>query len=421
VIQSLTCPSLQLSYVKELGESSIHYEAASRLLIDIDPEDPYGVDLSLVRKTIMTWNDLNPEICKTRDTERFCFFIGLVHDLGIRQSDRTNIVPYYQRAADAELPCALTMLGQMYTTGRLVNIDTRRGIKYLKRAIQLGNTDAMCDLAMIYKEGIHAKVDLDEFLKLLEQAKDKGSYRAAALLGQCYIEGYGQSDIPNGAAMITDAAKSGDLVATSLLGFLMYKGICCEMDKCAAIKLWEVTSKKGSVIGCILLGKAIMKEITRGTFRGYEVLEDRLSSLTLAIRISNSAEAMTLIARVYRRLDLYFKPTLKSAVLQGNPKACYINAKEIYLSHRFKVGPGVNYIADALLEKACVPRLPVVFQYLAGIYALEMKSNFDLVGSGSLGGKEMYEKSLKYYISACHYGPDRTKSKFFFPPSYIHM
>ena len=89
-----------------------------------------------------------------------------------------------RRHVENEVPEAITMLGDAYQRGHygLVKSD-KKAAKIWKRAVELGNVDAMVDLGLSYEKGLGVKLDKKKALQLFRMAADRGDAFAQSNLG----------------------------------------------------------------------------------------------------------------------------------------------------------------------------------------------------------------------------------------------
>ncbi|EKE83753.1 tetratricopeptide repeat protein [Idiomarina xiamenensis] len=86
---------------------------------------------------------------------------------------------YMQLAAQQGMPEALEQLGRYYHTGRLVQVDTERAIRYLREAASLGNLPAQLRLADILIAGNGSPYDFEQAYHWLHNAvtADRGQHQ----------------------------------------------------------------------------------------------------------------------------------------------------------------------------------------------------------------------------------------------------
>jgi TPR repeat protein len=153
-----------------------------------------------------------------------------------------------------EVPEAITHLGITYRYGQLGLVKSdKKAAKFLKRAVELGDVDAMVFLGDIYDTGSGVKMDKKKAERLVRMAADRGdafgqnnlgvllhseekfeeAVRYYALsanqgytyaensLGCCYRDGAGtEVDLGKARYWFERAAAKGDEIATRNLAYL---------------------------------------------------------------------------------------------------------------------------------------------------------------------------------------------------------
>lgn len=71
-------------------------------------------------------------------------------------------VNYMRQAADQGLPAALEQLGRYYSQGKLVQMDKRRAVIYLRESSALGNVNAQIQLAELFIDGHGSPYDYED-------------------------------------------------------------------------------------------------------------------------------------------------------------------------------------------------------------------------------------------------------------------
>jgi hypothetical protein len=153
-----------------------------------------------------------------------------------------------------EVPEAITFLGSAYRRGHfgLVKSD-KKAAKIWKRAVELGNVDAMIFLGEFYEHGsgvkldrkkaerlyrmgadrgdagaqsnlgafLHAEKKLEEAFRYFELAADQGYTSGETCLGYCYMDGEGtELDLGKARYWLERAAAKGDDKAIEFLARL---------------------------------------------------------------------------------------------------------------------------------------------------------------------------------------------------------
>ena len=123
-------------------------------------------------------------------------------------------------AGDAD---AARVLGRGYRNGEFGTIDNALAVKFLRKAVELGDPAAMLDLAAFATKGIGMEKDEAEADRLVHRAAEAGYVRAYAVLGLFYIVKYASGWMPDPSEAIkwlTRGADAGDPDALWYLGSL---------------------------------------------------------------------------------------------------------------------------------------------------------------------------------------------------------
>ena len=92
------------------------------------------------------------------------------------------------------------------------------GIRWIKRAIEQGNIEAIALLGQIYFEGINIRRDNSEAINYFKKASDRGDNRSTTLLAIAHLYGLGTTaDLEKAAKLLKKADKQADFVAGCLL------------------------------------------------------------------------------------------------------------------------------------------------------------------------------------------------------------
>ena len=126
-----------------------------------------------------------------------------------------------RRNAEADVPEAITHLAGCYEDGDYGLVKSaKKAAKIYKRAVELGDTNAMTGLAIMYMAG-EFKLDKKKALQLWRMAADRGHPRAQKNLGLAYWRGDGCSqDLEEARRWLTLAALQGCDEAKSALADL---------------------------------------------------------------------------------------------------------------------------------------------------------------------------------------------------------
>lgn len=161
--------------------------------------------------------------CKAKITGKPCP-LCLVKD---PRSDQESLA-LLRRHVENEVPEAIYVLGSFYMVGRYgLQKNTKKAAKIFKRAVELGNADAMSTLGALYKEGNGVKIDKKKALQLWSMASDRGHAYAQLNIGvQLHING----KVDEAFRLFELSARQGLAPAEFELGRRYAAGIGVEPD-----------------------------------------------------------------------------------------------------------------------------------------------------------------------------------------------
>ena len=173
-----------------------------------------------------------------------------------RASYRKDLPTYLaliRRHAENDVPEAITELGDLYRDGSNGLVKSmKKSAKFYKRAVELGNVEAMANLGNQYLRGEGVKLDRKKAMELFRMAQNRGHAYASCALAN-----------------------------------LVEKDDCLE-----AFRLYKFAAERGHAIGCYSVGRCY--DIGQGTeedldeakrwyeraaANGYEPSRDRLAAL----------------------------------------------------------------------------------------------------------------------------------------------
>lgn len=178
-----------------------------------------------------------------------------------------ELLRLYQIAADARVPKAEYLLSRLLENKGLACPSSTKGNIWLYRAVQGDYPDALCDYGksefLIAQLADTVTDEENIFFKSayehLKKADELGNSNAAALLGQMYYGGFGVAkDYAEALAWFKKGMDHGDADAQALYGGMIYNGEGIKRDEGRGAKIVEEAYFKGSAEGERLF-KAINK------------------------------------------------------------------------------------------------------------------------------------------------------------------
>jgi hypothetical protein len=143
-----------------------------------------------------------------------------------------------------EVPEAITSLGNGYRYGHYGLVKSeKKAAKIWKRAVELGEVDAMVDLGILYNSGIGVKLNKKKAERLYHTAADRGHALAQYNLGLLL---YSQKKIEEAFRYYALSADQGFTPAENNLGCCYHTGEGTEVDLGKARYWFERAAAKGN-------------------------------------------------------------------------------------------------------------------------------------------------------------------------------
>ncbi len=151
---------------------------------------------------------------------------------------RTALDLALARANERNDPKSMTLGGELYANGLGIARDDAKAAEWYKKAVDLGDREAMFALAMMQIAGRAGPANREEGARLLAQSAKLGKAAAAYNLGLLYLEGQTfPQDIKRAAELFTQAAKAGNPEAQYALATFYKEGRGVEKNPVEAAKL----------------------------------------------------------------------------------------------------------------------------------------------------------------------------------------
>jgi uncharacterized protein len=145
------------------------------------------------------------------------YFSARIEMLGGDKADKAKVFKYYAAAADRNND-ALFELGRCYYSGLGTIPNPTKAVDCIRRAADAEVPRAMTFLGMLYREGKGVEQDHNKAVELFAKAAEKGDSNAMGLLAICYDNGEGvMKSTKTATALLEKAAALGNDSAKSLL------------------------------------------------------------------------------------------------------------------------------------------------------------------------------------------------------------
>ncbi len=98
--------------------------------------------------------------------------LGFLFNLGgvyYDQREFDKAIPYFLRAAEADLDPALESLGFAYLYGNGVEVDDEKAFDYFSRSAEKGNRESRYKIADMFRDGRYVNADYNKYVLIIEQ------------------------------------------------------------------------------------------------------------------------------------------------------------------------------------------------------------------------------------------------------------
>lgn len=230
---------------------------------------------------------------------------------------------YLNKAANADQPNALDILGDIYLFGNEelnIQIDEQKAIQWYQKAVDQGYTMAMVDLALCYSPGGCLPLDDVKAVELLKSAAESGDDRGQFFLSERYQQGNGveQNDV-EAYNWCKKSAEQEFVSAMSKLGKYYFYGFGTEQNFEKAVEwfakaTWEGDDEAKYLWGlCYELGYGVEKSYGNAAVRYYfsakqdnsiaKEAHDRLYNYLIKMSEEGDADSQYELGLYYMALD----------------------------------------------------------------------------------------------------------------------
>ena len=120
------------------------------------------------------------------------FLLGSLFDLGLdRKKDPIKAFSYFYKSAHNGCPLGERALGIYYFLDNGSEVNTEKGLYWVKKSIDDGCVRAICTLAHIYMNGLGVQKDEKHAFELYLKAASLGDTHAMEHVSECYEKGIG--------------------------------------------------------------------------------------------------------------------------------------------------------------------------------------------------------------------------------------
>lgn len=168
---------------------------------------------------------------------------------GIKAAEGGNFqaaAEHWKNSSDVGYSKSNFNLGLCYETGKGVNKDLRKAMKYYQRAADQGHCQAMYNLALLYIDSQNNQDDshLNVAINLLERAAKLGFPQAQTYIGVIYAGGE-PNNFSKAVEMFTAAAQQEDSEAFYYLGICFENGLGVDQSESKAAEYFLRAAHSG--------------------------------------------------------------------------------------------------------------------------------------------------------------------------------
>lgn len=185
----------------------------------------------------------------------------------------------YKKAVEMGQPDAMLELGNCYHDGFYVEQDFKQAFMLYLQASAQGNINARINLAWAYADGEGVEPNMNEAVRILTMEAERGSVVAQCELGRIYAKHRGSmEDVNLALSWLEKAAENERTEAYELLGEYycgMYMGDYAQIDYAKSDEYLEKALERGSSYALFAMGRNIIEGWSRSRDydRAVELLE----------------------------------------------------------------------------------------------------------------------------------------------------
>lgn len=209
---------------------------------------------------------------------------------------RTALNLAIARANERNDAKSMTLAGELYANGLGIARDDAKAAEWYKKAVDLGDREAMFALAMMKIGGRDGPANREDGAKLLAQSAKLGKAAAAYNLGLLYLEGQTfPQDIKRAAELFRQAAEAGNPEAQYALATFYKEGRGVEKNLTEAAKwlsaaaLADNTDAEVEYAIALFNGTGVTKDIptavalmSRAARQNSPIAQNRLAHILIA-------------------------------------------------------------------------------------------------------------------------------------------
>lgn len=203
--------------------------------------------------------------------------------------DNEKALFYLRRSAEANYDLAQSLLGFIYSEGKIVPQDKEKALELYNKAAEQNNVSAFLNLGVLYYTGDGVERDTQKAISYFERIPLKEKPVVGRYLGDIYLYDAGSLDYHKALEYYTIAAKSGDLGAYHALGYMNQKALGTPENMELAMKYYLYAASQNYAPSQYALGAMYANGDTgaRDPIKGYAWI-----SLAVNQKLKAAEEAM---------------------------------------------------------------------------------------------------------------------------------
>mmetsp|Transcript_20561 Transcript_20561/g.52834 ORF Transcript_20561/g.52834 Transcript_20561/m.52834 type:complete len:444 (-) Transcript_20561:2257-3588(-) len=227
-------------------------------------------------------------------------------------------------------PVSLHVAGILYEKGWGVQQNYGRAIRFFVEAAKMGFLMSIYSTAVVFSNGMHVKKDWREAARLYNIAAEAGCVYAMSNLARCSAIGLAAVPVkratpsqidPNQDAAVhwfSKAAMHGDSTAMTSLGYKMFYGVGCKVDKQGGVFLMKKGAEAEDELAYLRLASCYSDQVELDFFLPVEAAYYAKCAMKYA---SVEEEAKSLLLRLRDWLPLGWERTVDERIkLDENAK-----------------------------------------------------------------------------------------------------
>ena len=165
--------------------------------------------------------------------------------------DEAEELAHLRRHVENEVPEAMRQLAITYQRGGLGLLkSSKKAARLFKRAVELGDTEAMVKLGIMYHDGNGVKLNHVKAMQLFRAAADRGDARGQAMIALCLLKTASEAledDLKTGFRYAKLSSDQGYTLGSLMLGKAYYFGLGVEERPDEVIRLFTIALASGEL------------------------------------------------------------------------------------------------------------------------------------------------------------------------------